>query len=137
MININSLKNNIIKSKGVIFWYLSEVFSHFYFKIFILACFGINFLLWVFTLLVKNSIKGDLVVLHYNINFGVDLVGKPSKLFVIPIFGLIVVFLNSLLSIVFVKFSGFKFVSQILLGVAIAVNIFLILALYFIYIINF
>lgn len=75
------------------------------------------------------------IVLHYNVQSGVDLIGKGSSLLIFPALGFLAIAVNLLVS-VNVKREK-KFAGQLLGGAALAVNLILLAALVLVYIINF
>lgn len=83
---------------------------------------------------IKTS-EGSIIFLHYNVDFGANLVGEVKKIYVIPLLGLIVYLLNLVLSIRFYKRN--KFIPHVLLGSGLIVNGTLLVSLYLIYLINF
>ena len=61
---------------------------------------------------VTHSFPRQTYALHYNVYFGVDLVGSASRMLLTPIFGLVVLFLNfGLSSIVYKRevYMGYVF----------------------------
>ena len=56
-----------------------------------------NLILWAYTFL-QYGLSTDLVPLHYNIYFGIDLIGYKSNLFFYPLLGLVIIIVNSILS---------------------------------------
>lgn len=67
------------------------------FMIFAIA-FVLNLLLWAWLYFFIRP-AGDNQVLHYNVYFGIDQLGPGIKLYLLPIFGLIVIGVNLLLSV--------------------------------------
>lgn len=56
-----------------------------------------NVLIWLWLyFFIKPA--GDSVPLHYNIYFGIDEIGKGIKLYLQPLFGLIIILINILLA---------------------------------------
>lgn len=96
----------------------------------------INVLTWVASYFLNNIIATDLAVLHYNVVFGIDLVGDASQLYFTPFIALVILIVNILLA-AFLKNKRDKLISAMLLSIALVVNIFCLAALYFSYIINF
>jgi len=96
----------------------------------------INILSWVGVYFLVKAIGTNLAVLHYNVVFGVDLVGDANQFYNLPLFGLIIIILNLLLAALLNKINE-RLVSFIFLTLAMIINIFCLLALYFSYIINF
>jgi len=64
-------------------------------SIFSLSCFA-NISLWVF--LFKNQKNSDLpIILHYNLFFGVDYLGRYNEIYLIPTVGAIIIIINTVL----------------------------------------
>ncbi|MCK5459941.1 hypothetical protein KAI52_02415 [Candidatus Parcubacteria bacterium] len=85
----------------------------------------LNIFIWIYCFL---NIKAgeELIYLHYNIYFGVDFIGEWRKIFIIPIFGLIILLINYSISIqIYLKN---KFVSYILVGSALFAQFILLFA---------
>lgn len=94
-------------------------------------------LAWFQAWSIKNSLSGDILVLHYNVDFGIDLVGSPARIYIYPLFGLAVFVINLLLLLFLSKDKNIKIFSHLLLGAAALFGIFLCLALLAVYLINF
>lgn len=116
---------------------LSEVFGLLFVKIYLVILVLQNISLWAFVWLFSKQVGDSLAILHFNVDFGIDLVGDAKKLFAIPVLGLFVSLFNFLLLFVFLKNKNFKFIAYLLLTAACLVNIFLSLALGPIYWMNF
>jgi len=72
------------------------------------------------------------IPLHYNLYFGIDLLGKWYAIFVLPLFGLLVIIINNLIAYLLFNrerlLSYFLLVTQTLVNVALfAAGIFIIL----------
>lgn len=80
----------------------------------------------LFYIFLKLRIKEGLIPLHYNIYFGVDLIGNKGQILKLPFVGLIVLGVNCFLAR-FV-YGKERFVSYILVYAALAVAIILFLA---------
>ena len=85
----------------------------------------------------RHYLNQDIAILHYNVDFGIDLIGSKNYLFLIPVFSLFFIILNQIILIKFLKNDSFKFWSHFLLAFLLLFNIFLILILFSIYSINF
>lgn len=94
-------------------------------------------LAWWQAWFIYHNLAGDLLVLHYNVDFGVDLVGDPYLIFWYPFFGLAVSLLSWLLTILASRQRDFKIIAHLLLGGAAFFGLLLSLALLAIYLINF
>lgn len=78
----------------------------------------VNLAMWAY--LLTNKMESDFpIILHYNLFFGVDSVGDYSKTFLLPLVGLFIFFLNSVLGQYFYRIE--KLASYLL-----AVNIFIV-----------
>ena len=122
---------------GKITYNLSEVFGMLFIRIYLILLLLQNISIWAFVWLFARRVGGSLAVLHFTVDFGIDLVGDAKKLFTIPILGFFVSLLNFLLLFVFLKNKNFKFIAHLLLATALMVNVFLSLALGPIYWMNF
>lgn len=96
----------------------------------------INILAWVGSYFLNSIIDTNLAVLHYNVVFGIDLIGDANQLYLTPLIGAVVLIINIFLGAL-LKDSRDKLLSVMLLSVALLVNIACLIALYFSYIINF
>ncbi|MFA4942942.1 MAG: hypothetical protein WC564_04870 [Patescibacteria group bacterium] len=97
----------------------------------------LNSISWLGSFLLYRSLGDELTVLHYNIDFGIDLIGRRGQLFVNPALGLILIILDLSLLLLLTRHQHFKLISFLLWGTMILANIFLILAVLGVYLINF
>lgn len=101
---------------------------------FILVLQGLS---WLQTIMIFRRLTGSFTVLHYNIDFGVDLIGSPRDIFYYPVLGLAVALINISLAAALAKRQGIRLIINLLLGSAVAFAVFLSLALLAINFINF
>lgn len=94
-------------------------------------------LVWFQAINIYRHVKGNLLILHYNIDFGVDLIGEPKKIFYYPLAGLALALFNILLSVLLRQRRDFKPLLHMLMLAAIVCSIFLSLALLSVYTVNF
>jgi hypothetical protein len=104
-----------------------------YLGLFVLA----NLALWIFIFFIKSRTKEGFVILHYNVNFGVDLIGPASNLFSLPAIGVIIIITNIAALVTVARFKNNNFLIHLLLAVALMVNINLILSSVSLYWANF
>jgi len=109
-----------------------SLWSFFYIRTYLMLAIFLNILNWSTATFVQYRAKLEQVVLHYNVDFGVDLYGETSRLFIIPFIGLLVLVIN----LVLVANTGRheRFLIHCLMITAAAVNLLLLiaqLALYF------
>ena len=116
---------------------LGYLFSFFYFRLYLIVNLGLNLLIWLFVWFINAGTNQNLIKLHYNVDFGVDLIGEVGRLLIIPLLGLIIIFINIFLVAINSKHKNLKFIVNLLLGSALVVNLFLLIALGSIYLINF
>jgi len=83
---------------------------------------ALNVFSWLW-LLIQIRPQKELIFLHYNILFGVDLIGQWWKVFYIPLVGLIIILANALLGWLF--FNKDKFIAKFLNFVSLFCQIFL------------
>jgi hypothetical protein len=94
-------------------------------------------LAWFQAWFINRNLSGDILVLHYNVDFGIDLVGNPRQIYLFPLLGLGIFLLNLIILAFFYKDKNFKILTHLLLGAAILFSLFLNIALLSVYLINF
>lgn len=92
---------------------------------------------WAQAGFIYRHLTGDLIVLHYNIDSGIDLVGHPAQIFIYPLFGLGIFILNLSLSAALHRHQDWRIFNHLLLAAAAIFGFFLDLVLLSIYLINF
>lgn len=92
---------------------------------------------WLQAIFIYKHLSGDLLVLHYNIDFGIDLVGPPWHIFIYPVYGLGVFLLNWTIAAALYRRQYFRLFADILLSAAILFSVLAGLAMMFVYLINF
>lgn len=113
-------------------WYL---IGFLYIKIYLIIILVLNILNWVSVYYISSLVSQNLVILHYNVNLGVSLIGDISKIYIIPCLGLLFTLFNLVLLLNIYKES--KFVIHLLLSSSIAVNLILLMSAVALYLINF
>ena len=137
MLILSKIYHDFYAFRDKLFYVWSEIFSLLHIKIYLLLIALLNGSLWLFSWLFYRQIKEDTIILHYNIDFGVDLIGSPEKVFMIAGVGLFVSLFNFSLLFIFAKRPDFKVISHLILIATALLNLFLSLALGPLYIINF
>ncbi len=92
---------------------------------------------WFQAWLIRRSLSGDVLVLHYNVDFGIDLVAAPSSIYYYPLLSLGIFFLNLIILATLSKDKNFKIFAHFLLSAATLFNLFLSINLLAVYLINF
>ena len=137
MFSLGKISHNLALFRSNLAGAWGEVFNWPSARIYGLVGLILNLLSWLGSILLYRSLGNDLTVLHYNIDFGIDLVGHRGQLFINPILGLSFIILNLVLLLFFVRHKHYKFMSYLLWNSAILANIFLLLAALGVYLINF
>jgi len=113
-------------------WYL---LSFLYIRIYLLLAITLNLLNWLLVYYFNASLSQNLVILHYNVNLGVNLIGEAGKIYTIPLLGLIFMIFNFILLLNI--YQEGKFVIHLLLATTAVVNLILIISTASLYLINF
>jgi hypothetical protein len=116
-------------------WHI--IFSWTFIRIYLIVVFSLNIITWLAAIIIYKTLVQDLAVLHYNVDFGIDLIGTRSQLFVNPALGLIFALFDVVALLSLTKSRDFKFLAHLLLGAAALVNLLLALAMFSVYLINF
>ncbi|MCX6799783.1 MAG: hypothetical protein NT091_01410 [Candidatus Falkowbacteria bacterium] len=109
--------------------------NNFFIRLYLFFAILTNVLGWLAARKIASLIKGESIYLHYNVNFGVDYVGNVTDLHAFPILGSLILLINIFVYLLFGNNN--KFFGQMLMIASIAVNVFILLALGSIYLINF
>jgi hypothetical protein len=116
---------------------IKNLFSYFFIRIYLVVLIILNLFFWIVVIIMRHYLNQDIAILHYNVDFGIDLIGNKNYLFLIPVFSLFFIILNQIILIKFLKNENFKFWAHFLSAFLTLFNIFLILILFSIYSINF
>ncbi len=119
---------------------ISSVFSLFYVRVYLVAFLIVVVLNWGFSYYIYSNIlpeTRDLIALHYNVEFGVSLIGKATSLFILPSLGLVLIFINFFLLLGIHRLKNSKFLGHFLLLPVVISNIYLFIGLFSIYLANF
>ncbi|HPY08949.1 MAG: hypothetical protein ACOX0H_02415 [Patescibacteria group bacterium] len=106
-------------------------------KIYVIFLVFLQISAWVQAILIRRKISDDFLVLHYNIDFGVDLVGRANDIFYYPFLGLLVFILNLTLAAFFSRRPQAKITTHLFLAATLIFGSFLSLVLVAINLINF
>jgi len=137
MFSLANIHDNFYELKKNFFQAVARIFSFFYVRFYLIILVGFNLFLWLVVYFININVSQDLIILHYNVSFGVDLIGSVKRVFIIPLLSLIIILINVILLLGLYRHKDFKFIAHILLAGSIMVNIFLFMALVSVYLINF
>ena len=110
------------------FWYI---------KIYLSILLFINIIIWLIAGYLNMQMGEGLMALHYNVDFGINLIGEANKIYIIPLLGIIIIIINTLLFILVSRHKDKIFISHILFITALIANIILLVSTASIYLINF
>lgn len=96
----------------------------------------INIADWLALVLFLRPPVGAVVILHYNVYFGVDWAGKAKQAYFLPLIGLIILVINFSLSVYFYKLKE-RIAAYVLLITALAVELSLLISIISVIIVNY
>lgn len=98
-------------------------------SIFLLTGIVFNIALWLY-LSWKIKPTDELISLHYNIYFGIDLIGEWYRIYILSLSGLIIYFINLILS--FILYKRGRIISYVILAITLFLQVTLLIAAIFI-----
>jgi hypothetical protein len=114
-----------------------EFFSFHPNRLYLIAITLVQAASWWLSYYVYKNLTGDLLVLHYNVDFGIDWVGDQNLIFYFPMIGLIFLFLSIILLFIFGPGRHFRIQSHYLMASAVLANLGMLASIILVYIINF
>lgn len=93
----------------------------------------VNFTAWALIFIFLGKEKFN-IILHYNVLFGVDFKGSAEQVFIIPLIGLIIFFLNAIITKLVYRRE--KFIAYLLLSTSLVCQVFAVIAIIAIIMIN-
>ena len=128
---LNYLHLNRVRLTEAVLYLISFGFVRFY----LFFLFVLNIANWFLAYYVNKNVSQNLVVLHYNVNLGVNLIGNVREIYIIPTLGLAFIVINFLLLLNLYRRG--RFLIHLLLGFSLLINLFLIASTVSIYLVNF
>ncbi len=116
---------------------LKDVFSFLFVRVYFIILLLLNLALWYLAFFMYRKSNQDVAILHYNVDFGIDLIGNKINFFVIPLLSLIFIIANLIVLLLLVKKKDFKFWSHFLLSFLLLFHCFLLMSVISTYLINF
>lgn len=92
---------------------------------------------WWLTSYIYRHLSSDLLVLHYNVDFGIDWIGDRGLIFYFPLISLAFLLISLIMLAVFGPGKNFRIQSHYLLSGVILANLGILVALILIYTTNF
>jgi len=106
-------------------------------RLYLLAILIIQAVSWWLASYIFREIAGNVLILHYNIDFGIDLIGAPNLIFYFPLFGALLLLLNLIFLVILGSGRHFKIQSHFLMAATTISNLGILATLLLIYLINF
>lgn len=135
MVDISKFLTYVYEGREKLWAAVSHLFGSSGIRIYAAALVGLNLLDWLAAYRMNAQASQDLVVLHYNIDFGVNLIGAAGQIYTIPLLGSALIIINFIL--VSFVFKKNRFLAHVLLGGGIFANLILLLGTASIALINF
>jgi len=129
----NNLRIEVVKIKN----YTIQAFLPLFNKIYLIILFVLNIFLWLGAFYIDSIIEKNIIALHYNVDFGINLIGETKNIYIIPVVGLLVIVINSILYINLSVNKDKKIIFHVLFATSLFVNIILLSAVTSVYLINF
>ena len=104
-------------------------------RAYLILLLALNIINWFLAYYVNKNVSQSLVVLHYNVNLGVNLIGDVTRIYIIPALGLAFIVINFILLVNIYRQA--RFFVHLLFGFSLLINLFLIASTIAIYLINF
>lgn len=92
---------------------------------------------WWLSSYIYRSLSGDLLVLHYNVDFGIDWIGNRGTIFYFPILNLVFLLGSLIILAIFGPGKNFRAQSHYLLSGVVMANLGILVYLTLVYTINF
>jgi len=92
---------------------------------------------WWLAYYIFKHLTGNLLVLHYNVDFGIDWVGDLNLIFYFPLLGFLFLIVSVILLFIFGVGRHFRLQSHYLMAGVVLANLGMLSALVLVYIINF
>lgn len=116
---------------------LKDVYSFLFIRVYSIILFLVNLSLWYLAFFMYRKSNQDVAILHYNVDFGIDLIGNKVNFFIIPLLGFIFIIVDKIILLLLVKKKDFKFWSHFLLSFLLLFHCFLLMSVISTYLINF
>ncbi|MFA5163113.1 MAG: hypothetical protein WC441_01135 [Patescibacteria group bacterium] len=113
------------------------VFAPKIFKLYLILTLVWQILAWYISVYVYRNLSGRLLILHYNVDFGTDLIGAPIRVFGGPLFALLIFLVNAVFALSLNRRQAASFLNHLLIAGAMVLNLFVLIALFTIYLSNF
>jgi len=116
---------------------LSEFFAYWPNRLYLIISLFIQAITLFLSYYIFKNLTGTLLVLHYNVDFGINWIGDSYKIFYFPLISFLLSLLSLLVLFAFGPSKHFRFQSNMLMIAVLMTNLGFLAALLLVYIINF
>lgn len=92
---------------------------------------------WFFSYYIYKNLTGTLLVLHYNVDFGINWIGDSYNIFYFPAVSFLIFLLSMVVLLIFGPGKYFRFQSNLIMISVLMSNLGMLSALLLVYLINF
>ena len=114
-----------------------EFFSFYPNRLYLAAVIAVQAVSWWLSFYIYKNLASNLLVLHYNVDFGIDWISDPNTIFYFPVVGLIFLLLSIIVLFIFGPGRNFRIQSHYLMAGMVLANLGMLISLILVYIINF
>jgi hypothetical protein len=135
---LQEIVNSLYLKKSEFSDFFQDFYAFRYFWHYLLSFLLINSAIWAIAHRTASAFAGDdLVTLHYNVGFGINLIGSPGRLYTLPLLGLLIGIFNIFLLFLLRRFTADKkFNRHFLLLVTILANFLVLVSVITLYLAN-
>ena len=134
-INFNNIKSAMRDGYEQVLFAVKVLYSDIKTRGLIAFALLLNVLIWAGSFFINFRVNAEVIALHHNIYFGITLIGSPKQVYLIPILGFLIIFINLIVSYIIQHKNNF-FV-YLFTSTSVAINFFLLLGIGSIVLINF
>lgn len=106
-------------------------------RLYLLGTIVLQAVSWWLASYIYRHLSSTLLVLHYNVDFGIDWVGDPKLVFYLPLFGILAAIIALIWLLLLGSGKHFRLQAHYLLGGTFLANLGWLAALVLVYLINF
>jgi len=123
--------------KKRLFFVVNSYWHYYPNRWYLLVILLIQAVVWFLAYQIFKTLGNDLLVFHYNVDFGIDAIAKPRAIFQIPLLSLSSAVINIIVLTFFIKRPSFHFLANASGIAGIFIQVLAVLALMSLYLINF
>jgi hypothetical protein len=116
---------------------LSEFFAYLPNRFYLAFSLLLQAISWFLSYYIYKNLTGNLLVLHYNVDFGINWIGDANNIFYFPLVSLAILFISLIVLFIFGPNKHFRFQSNVIMSAVILSNLGMLSALVLVYLMNF